>query len=560
MDTLALLCLASPIFATTPIISVHVPVMTTAAAALLGGAWMGYRIMHGYITRFRFKTEVEIPSDTPPVPALAGESIPDALLLGYTMDTGQPVWLPYDDAMRHIFILGQSGVGKTVAATNLMFQQIQRGGGMMFVDGKMNADDLETIYQMCAWAGREHDLLVINPGNPEMSNSYNPILYGDPDEVASRIIGLIPSTESNPGADYYKQAANQGLTVLVAALQKCGLAYNFMDLTILLMSAKAMLYLENLVPESDESRSLSMFLDQYRSKDGLDMKRVKETFGGIGGRMFMFGTGLFGKICNTYSPDIKLFDAIMKNKIIYVMLPTMGKDVAAQNFGKMVIGDLRTAVSWVQATTETKRPDPPFLGFFDEAGSYVSATWSRMFEQARSARFILMPAVQTLANLETVSPELAQMIVGNTWTKLFFKLGTQESAEEAAEFIGKEIRITRSISMSDSKSETASLVNPSPSMSSGDSSGFSYGEREQEEYRVSPDNLKSLGKGECIVLYGGSKVYPIKIPLIRFDKEFKERIGNARINRVRPRHVKGIDLFLNIHKFLSKKEQQAMGD
>jgi type IV secretory pathway TraG/TraD family ATPase VirD4 len=178
-----------------------------------------------------------------------------------------------------------------------------------------------------------------------------------------------------------------------------------------------------------------------------------------------------------------------------------------------------------------------------------------MFEQSRSARFILMPAVQTKANLEAVSPELAQMIMGNTWTKLYFKLGTQESAEEAGEFIGKEIRITRSLSVTDSRSETANLTNSSPSMSSGDSSGLAYGEREQEEYRVSPDDLKSLGKGECIAVIGGNNVFPIKIPLIRYDAEFKKKIGKARLNHKRPRKVKGLGLMENVNRFLSNKDQ-----
>ena len=78
---------------------------------------------------------------------------------------------------------------------------------------------------------------------------------------------------------------------------------------------------------------------KYRvpNKDGvssIDMKRLKETFGGIGGRLFTFGTGKFGQVMNTYSPDVNLFEAVKQKKIIYVMLPTMGKDNAATNFGE----------------------------------------------------------------------------------------------------------------------------------------------------------------------------------------------------------------------------------
>ena len=83
--------------------------------------------------------------------------------------------------------------------------------GLAFIDGKLAGDEIETIYQYCCWAGREQDLLILNPGTPSMSNTYNPILRGDPDEVASRILSIIPSTENNPGADHYKQSANRAL-------------------------------------------------------------------------------------------------------------------------------------------------------------------------------------------------------------------------------------------------------------------------------------------------------------------------------------------------------------
>lgn len=58
----------------------------------------------------------------------------------------------------------------------------------------------------------------------------------------------------------------------------------------------------------------------------VDIKRMKETFGGLAGRMYLFGTGKFGDVMNTYAPEIDLFEAIRAKKIIYVALPTMGKN------------------------------------------------------------------------------------------------------------------------------------------------------------------------------------------------------------------------------------------
>ena len=476
------------------------------------------------------------------------------LMLGYCIDTGEAVVIPYEDVMRHMFILGQSGVGKTVLGGYIMQQHISSGGGLVFVDGKMDIKNLAAIHAACTWAGREDDLLVINPGNPEMSNSYNPFLYGDADEVAARILLLNPSTDSSPGADYFKQAANQGLLILVAALNKASLAYNAVDLGILLMNQKALTYLENRVPPSNEKTNLSLFLDQYRvpNKDGvssIDMKRLKETFGGIGGRLFTFGTGKFGQVMNTYSPDVNLFEAVKQKKIIYVMLPTMGKDNAATNFGKIFMGDLRTTISWLQAMPDEEKPWPPCMAFCDEAGSYVNDAWNRIFEQSRSANVFLIPAVQTVANLDAISPELREMVLGNTWTKVFFKIGTKESAEIAAEIIGKEIRVQDSVSASGGESQSGTDASAGPAGSSSTSANSGIGERAVEEYKVSPYDLTALDKGEAIVSYAGNKVYHIHVPRLGMSDE--AMIGPVRLNHFRSRFVKGIDLFRRADQYLS---------
>ncbi|BCU08318.1 hypothetical protein Atep_29950 (plasmid) [Allochromatium tepidum] len=572
LDTIALTGVGLTVLGSSPLLANWLPPLVVTGGAVVGGGWLGLRALDALFKRPMLKGwKGATISDAPVVEAKLGRQIKDALLLGYAGDTGDPIWINNEDAMRHLYIRGQSGVGKTVAASLMMFQQIQRGGGLLFMDGKIDADNLETLYQMASWCGREHDLEVINAGDPSKSNTYNPILFGDPDEVSARIIGLIPSTESNAGADYYKQSGNQGITTLVAALQAAQLAYNFIDLTILLMSPKALNYLESQVVSqvSDRhpaARALKIFLDQYRmGKEGvIDMKKLKEVFGGLGGRLYSFGTGKFGEVMNTYSPEVQLHRSIRENKITYIALPTMGKDVAANNFGKMAVGDFRTAVSWIQLLEVKDRPSPPYMGFFDEAGSYVSATWSRLFEQARSAHIMLMPAVQTDANFAAVSDELAEMIEGNTWVKAYFKLGSQGTAESAAEFIGKVKRVARSLSVSDSRSETSTLVQPSPAQSSGDSNGFSYTEREEEQYRVAPDDLKALGKGEAIILYGGDRVYSVKIPRLTFDRAFIDRVGSARINHPRPSHSpsgaykRGINLFEQIDRFLSSTEREQI--
>jgi intracellular multiplication protein IcmO len=547
-DTAALLSLVAAGVMTTPPLAATVPAAVSGLLAALGSAYFTNRFLAPVTRKRLLPSNVEVLSDHSPHEIKEDDW--DGFLIGYTTDTGEAVYVDDVHSMRHMLIIGMTGVGKTVLGMLLMYQQILRGGGLLFVDGKLDSDNLRTLWQYCQLAGRPQDFRVINPGDPENSNTYNPILFGDADEVASRVLSLIPSTENNPGADHYKQEANQGVATIVGALQKADLAYNMIDISILLNNAQALAELERTLAhsekgkDSDELKNFRLFLDKFRAPDPrtqqatINISKLKDTFGGIAGRLHMFGTGNFGRVMNTYDPDVRLFEAIRERNVIYVALPTMGKNEAANNFGKMILGDLRTAISWIQALPEPERPSPPFLCFLDELGSYATASLARPFEQSRSAKIILCGAIQTLANLEAVSEEFRQMVLGNTWTKIYFKLGEQDTALAAAETIGQRIGILKSLSDTSSDSSSASFLRATPESSNAEATGFSIGERQQEEYLISPDTLKNLDKGEIIMTYGGASVFNLRVPYIQVSDEAAEAFGPVVLTRPLPRQTK----------------------
>lgn len=546
--------------------------LVTELALMLGSAISGYHLMYSLLWRSRrefiLPTSCKVESSDPPK-YQPGTS---QLLLGYTTDDATPVPISDDDLCRHGLIEGQTGMGKSVFGKSLMFQQIQRGGGLLFVDGKLDADNIQDIYEFAVYCGRGKDFLVVNPGQPEKSNTYNPILYGTPDEIAARIISLIPDTTSSAGADYYKQTANLALVVFVSALQEespetverwiahakkenipidylnsnrvKGRAFNFLDLALLTMNEGVLNNLMQTVyqsaPNSMARKNLSIFLEQYakdQNLDGtitklnIDLKRLKEMLGGIGARMQQFGSGSFGQVLNSYSPEVKMYEAIRDNKIVYVALPTMGKDVAAQNLGKMVIADLRTSISWLQ-TNKQDRPKIPFLAFLDEMNSYSVETLAVMFEQSRSARVALLPAIQTDSGLTTISEDFAERIMANTELKIFFRLSSQVTALKASELIGETARVTRSTSEGTGSSASAQALQVGPNKSISDSESYAEGEREMVEPFIHQDVIKGLQPGECIMLKS-PRMWNIKVPMIELSDHIKKAIGPLKINHNR---------------------------
>lgn len=518
--------------------------IAAGAAAAIGSLHLSKRVIdwwHG--GRHVLDSQLELHSAQPFLPTIGDEQPQSAALLGYITNSGKPFWLPLiqpsgfrpeDPFNDHMAILGVSGAGKTVAANFLMFQQIQNGGGVLFLDGKVDESNIDNLWNMLRYTGREDDLVIIHPGNPEISNKYNPILIGDADEVASRVMAMVPETAG--GADYYRKTGTQALSVVIAALQRGGYAYTPEDLSLLLQSPTELEKLPNLpgIRGTAEGRTVALFINRLRVPNRvggtmIDVNKVKDLFGGIGGILGQLGSGKIGQVVNTTKPDFSIYDCIMQNKVVYVPLPTMGKEEAASAFAKLLIGDYRTALSWIQTLPPKRRPNPSTLAFMDEPGSYLTESWDRLFEQARSARQRFMLSPQTKGNLDSISDNLFNKVIGNCANKAFFGMGDQDTAEYAADWIGKAIDVlrTKTESSSDSASESSTDVAGSGAASGG--FGISQGEREQEMYRVTPDDIKALDKGECIFTRNGKQFYHVRIPLLDFSDDFKDWAGKYRI-------------------------------
>lgn len=556
-DAWALMGVAAGVAAASPWFAGNPQILPALLTPALGAAWFGYQHSKKWLDRTDTKSREKfiLPSDEN-----FGEFMHNkkGIRIGYTQDNAIPLDIEDGYLQRHTAIIGQSGVGKTTLGEYLLWQQACRGGGFIFIDAKLDADTRDKLAYMMHLLGRSDDFYVLNVDQPHNSHTYNPILRGDSDEVASRLLNLLPSAENSPGADFYRQQAMYALTVLTGALKSAHMRYHFSDLAILLQSDKALESLLRLPMGTEAKMSLEVFLNQFKKRDKngitIDVDKVKNTLGGMSGRIAQFAQGKFGQVFNTYTPEIDLTDIVMNNKCLYVMLPTMGKDQAALNLGKMILSDLRTAVYNVQGVKKEFRPKPPFLVFADEMGSYVMPGIARLFEQARSAGICMIPAFQTFANLRAISPDFEDIIIGNTWNKVFFKFASKDSPETAAEIIGKHKTYAKSLSLSENEGASNNNLRATPQGNASKGGGMSESWRETEEYRVTPEHLKSMGMGEAVVL-SGSRVFHIKTPMLNFPGRIPEFKKTAHKTHMAPRE-RGLNLEDRYKEFLMKVQEE----
>lgn len=545
-DTICITLILLPLITYTPLFYSTELHIFTVFLSFIGMIGISYRLLEEYINAHKLETRTKFKSSPPPI----NVDVHKSYAIGYATDTAIPIRLYFEIMTRHIMIIGQSGTGKSVLVRNLLFQHALQGGGLMHIDGKNDQGDFLKFYSLMCSIGRGDDVLVVNVDFPELSNTYNPILYGDPDEVATRIISLIPSSENNPGSDHYRTEATVALTIFVGALQQAGLAYSMIDLALLLMSDKALMELDERLTAIDEYHEAAInfktLLSKFIKKGRIDGQALKDMFGGVGGRIFMLGTNKFGEITNNYNPDIKLFDVITQNKILWIMLPTLGKTEAANAFGKILVSDLRTAVSWVLKLPDNQKPSPLFLASMDEAGSYVNDSWGRLFEQARSARIVMMPAVQTDANYKKISPELLSIVEGNSWSKIYLKVGDLDTAERIVKNIGTTKSIKYTLTNTESNSESKQNLQVAPNATAGDGTGQSYGHQEVDVDIISAPQIEALGIGECILTVGGKDIYHLQMPMMQSEHNYPFQVNKLGLDKPE----KGLSLKLNYKKYI----------
>jgi hypothetical protein len=109
-------------------------------------------------------------------------NIPDeGLLLGYNVFRGakKPIRLGLGDRQRHMYVVGQTGVGKSVFLENLALQDMINGNGFAFVDP--HGDVVEKLLSMVP-KERTEDVIYFSPAEMDYPMGLNLFEFQSPDQ------------------------------------------------------------------------------------------------------------------------------------------------------------------------------------------------------------------------------------------------------------------------------------------------------------------------------------------------------------------------------------------
>ena len=425
--------------------------------------------------------------------------------------------------VRHEFILGKSGQGKTEAILSRIAQQIRRGGGCAFVDAKPEDRTETLIHTMATIYGRSHDMRVLDLRNPKNSHTYNPILSGNTTQAVSTV-GNIFGDDLDASAKHFKTMMLAALQPAVGCIKEMNKAFNCQDLLILLSNPNAMNWLYDNTPPSAAKTQYNIWMDGYRSERTvggqttvqIDMQRLRTQILGGATALHTYGVDELGEIMNSYSPQVTWRDTIENNRILYIKLPTMEMREQAIPFAQKMLSDFKAYVG--EMYDKGFKPPVPFLWIGDEFGSWAIAGAEELVEKMRGAGIGGIFSFQTYSNLAKLGDIFADRMVGSCETRTFMALGDEPSREFASGLIGELLKKFRSESQTSGASSANVNLDVELFHRTAKSAGESQGSQERYDYAVRPEELRDLGMGEGFVVpMAARRAFKVKFPM--FDPE-----------------------------------------
>ncbi len=455
----------------------------------------GKKVLGMYPDRTAFATALKSAQDR-------GKKMIDKYLVGFALETGEPLWIDEEALCSHACVFAKTGVGKTLWMESMIFQQLARGraSGLTFIDAKRDSGTLAQIILMAIFTGRIEDLVVVDPFDP--IHSYNFVLTDQRADVKARKIlrAGLPPTSDQSATKHYDRLAADSVSRMVRAMESFHLAWSIHDVAVAL-SAFSLAYphLHSLLEQIGARQAmveLGHLASSYRDKRGdMDTTKLTENLRGISSELHAIsGSDMGGVFCTKYT-DLILTDAILRGKIIYFMLPRLEEAESAARMVKLFREDLEISIGEITSSRLYNLEDPHMV-IVDEGSSTFGPTWANLFELARKGRFALMFGAQSTGGLADAALGLSQAfyerVMANVNLKVMMRIGDNKTAEDMAEWFGK-VAVTRtSLNTGITKSKSGSVFRGPVDLQARSMGGESQsiGISEDEDYFVSPDELK----------------------------------------------------------------------
>ncbi|OGG74074.1 hypothetical protein A3A40_02770 [Candidatus Kaiserbacteria bacterium RIFCSPLOWO2_01_FULL_54_20] len=356
----------------------------------------------------------------------------DGIILGVNRYGAEerPVHFGVNDRLRHCYVIGQTGTGKTGLLKNMIIQDIKNGEGVAFVDPHGNdIEDIlaaippermkDVIYFDPAYTARPMGLnmLEYDRARPEMKTFVVDEVYG----IFRKLYADVPEAFGPMFEQYYRNAVQ-----LVVEDPDSG--STFVEIP--------RVFADTAFRNLKLSKCKNPIIVQF-------WKKIAEQAQG-------------DPSLENVAPYItSKFDVFLTNDIMRPVVSQEksafdfreimdGKKIFLANLSKGRLGDRNTSLlglilvsKFLQAAfsrVDTKGDLPVFYLYIDEFQNFATPSIGTILSEARKYKLSLIIAHQFIAQLDE---KIRDAVVGNVGTKAAFRVGTTD-----AEFLAKQFEPT----------------------------------------------------------------------------------------------------------------------
>jgi hypothetical protein len=332
----------------------------------------------------------------------------------------RPVALSVEDSLRHLHVLGPTGVGKSTLLLNLIVQDIAAGRGLVVIEPK--GDLVDAVLERVP-AGRRDDVVLLDPSDEEAPVGLNPLaVNGRPAElVADELLDMFrslyesswgPRTNDILGASLLSLARTPGMTLcaLPALLTDAGFRHR-------------------LVAGLDDPIALEPFWAGFEGwSEAERMAAIAPSLNRI--RPFLLRPQLRA-VLGQARPRFDLGQVFEERKVLLVSLAKglIGAE-AATLLGGLVVSQLWAAASRRAGVAATRRT--PVFVYIDEFQDYLRLP-TDLGDALAQARGLGVGFTLAHQHLSQLPPALRSALLANARSRACFQLAGEDARALASE-------------------------------------------------------------------------------------------------------------------------------
>ena len=328
-----------------------------------------------------------------------------------------------DDRRRHTYLIGKTGMGKSVMMENMIISDIHAGNGVAVVDphGELVDKVINFIPKE-----RTNDVLYFNPADIEFPMAFNILESVDQEHkhlVASGLMGVFTKMWANVWSARMEYILNN---CILALLDYPG--STLLGIPRLLVDKK---YRRGVIEKIKDPVVKSFWVTEFAN---YNERYRTEAIAPIQNKVGQFLSNfLIRNIVGQSKSTINLLD-IMNNKKIVLLNLSKGR-IGEDNsnlLGAMMITKIQLAAMERVDTPEEERKD--FYFYVDEFQNFVTESFATILSEARKYRLNLTVGHQYIDQLVTKdTTAVRDAVFGNVGTIVCFRVGAKD-----AEFLEQE--------------------------------------------------------------------------------------------------------------------------